>query len=92
MACLNTALNWTCSGGYLKVYVATWRTANDCNRTSFTTPEVHTEVVMYLQNECDNKTTCAFTVGDSNFGGSCVQCSRLDYYYTCLGKSLVVLH
>lgn len=90
MACVNTQLNWTCPGGYLNVYLSSWRTANDCER-SFSTPVFHPEVKMHMQYKCDNKTTCVFTVEESIFGVSCVTCSRLDYSYACLCKSLVVL-
>ena len=90
-ACLDTQLNWTCPGGYLKVHSAIWKTVKNCERT-FNTFETH-DVVMHMQNKCNNKATCVFTARDSSFGVSCSDtCSRLDYTYTCVSKSLVVLH
>jgi hypothetical protein len=91
MACFDIQLNWTCSGGYLKVNSAIWKTATNCERT-FINFEDH-NVVMHMQNKCNNKTTCVFSVEDSSFNVSCIDtCARLDYSYTCVSKSLVVLH
>ena len=88
---MNTHLNWTCPGGYLKVHSATWKTVTNCGRT-FIKFEQH-DVAMHMQNKCNNKTTCVFTVEDSSFGVSCSEtCSNLDYAYTCVSKSLFLLH
>lgn len=90
-ACLNTLQNWTCLGGYLEVYSALWKTVNDCGGT-VSTPNI-IPVGKHLQKKCDNQTTCVFTVEDSSFNVSCIDiCSRLDYSFSCVSKSLVVLH
>jgi len=90
-ACLNSELNWTCPGGYIKVHSAKWKTVTNCGRT-FMNFEDH-DVVMHMKNKCNNKTTCVFTVEDSSFGVSCSEtCSNLDYSYTCVSKSLVLHH
>jgi len=89
-ACLNSELNWTCPGGYIKVHNAIWKTVANCGRT-FINFEDH-DVVMHMQNKSNNKTTCVFTVEGSSFSVSCIGCSRLDYAYTCFSKSLVLLH
>ena len=82
-ACLNTELNWTCPGEYLKVHSAIWKTVANCGRT-FINLEDH-NVVMRMQNKCSNKTPCVFTVEHSSFGVSCSETSsNLDYFYTCV--------
>ena len=92
IACLNTELNWTCPGGYLRVDIATWRTINDkiCNIKSSGQASIF-NVATHMKTKCDNKTSCDFTVNDSSFGVSCgAKCSGLDYSYECVSKSLVL--
>ena len=88
---MNTQLNLTCQGGYIKVHSATWKTVTKCGRP-FTTFESH-NVVMLMQNKCNNKAACVFTVEDSSFGVSCNEtCSQLNYDYTCVSKLFFLLH
>ena len=88
---MNTELNWTYPGEYLKVHSAIWKTVANCGRT-FINLEDH-NVVMRMQNKCSNKTPCVFTVEHSSFGVSCSETSsNLDYSYTCVSKSLFLLH
>jgi hypothetical protein len=48
-------------------------------------------VATYLQNTCNNKTTCDFKATDSSFNVSCEQtCTGLAYDYKCIGKSFVL--
>lgn len=90
-ACVNTALNLTCPGGYIIVHSAIWQTVNDnvCMKTS---PGIGTLVVTnHMKNKCDNKTSCDFTVNDSSFNVACGgKCSGLSYIYECVSKLLVL--
>lgn len=85
--CTNTAFNWTCPGGYLLVERALWTKDDRCVQTS--DGSALEAVTKNVQNECDNKTSCTFTV--TNFGVSCAGCSALLYSYDCISKSLVLL-
>lgn len=92
IACLNTELNWTCPGGYIKVDYATWRTVNDkiCNIKS-SGPASIFNVATHMKTKCDNTTSCVFAVNDTTFGVLCGdKCSGLDYSYECVSKSLVL--
>ena len=87
-ACLNSQLNWTCPGGYIQVVKADWETHRNCG--SSVEYERHI-VATYLQNTCNNKTTCDFKATDSSFNVSCEQtCTGLAYDYKCIGKSFVL--
>jgi hypothetical protein len=89
--CVNSAVNWTCPGGYLKVHNAQWTIVNPtvCSRTSNNFGNL--DVTTYLQNQCDNRTFCDFTVSDTTFRVSCGKdCSGLNYAYECVSKSLVL--
>ena len=90
-ACANTAVHWSCPGGYIEVRNAIWQTVdtNVCVNTSL---DVDAFVVTtHTKNKCDNKTSCSFTVNDSSFGASCAgHCSGLSYIYGCVSKSLVL--
>jgi hypothetical protein len=90
-ACTNTAINWNCPGGYIKVHNAIWQTVNYriCNKTANGIGTFN--VIAQMKNKCDNKTSCNFTVNDSSFGASCDgKCSGLSYTYECISKSLVL--
>jgi hypothetical protein len=87
-ACLNSQLNWTCPGGYIQVEKADWETHNNCGRNGEYERHI---VTTYLQNTCNNKTTCDFKAIDSSFNVSCEQtCTGLDYDYKCISKSFVL--
>jgi hypothetical protein len=86
-ACLNSQLNWTCPGGYLNMVKARWETNVKCGNVY-----AHTEydVKTNLENKCNNKSACYFTVEDSSFDGICTHnCERLqlDFGYQCVSKS-----
>ena len=85
IACLNTTLNWTCPGGYLKVVKALWETHQGCGYYSKYAGAFATT---HLQNKCNNKTTCDVT--DSSFDVACSTCTALDYDYECISKSFVL--
>ena len=90
-ACTNTAINWNCPGGYIKVHNAIWQTVNYriCNKTANGIGTFN--VIAQMKNKCDNKTSCNFTVNDSSFGASCDgKCSGLSYTFECVSKSLVL--
>lgn len=86
-ACLNSQLNWTCPGGYLQMLQARWETNVKCGIVL-----AHNEfdVKPNLQNKCNNKSACHFTVEDSSFDGICTNnCERLQlaFGYQCVSKS-----
>jgi len=84
-ACLNSQLNWTCPGGYLLMQKARWETHDDCG-VVFAHKEY--DVKTNLQNKCNNKSACHFTVEDSSFDEICTNnCTRLDFRYKCVSKS-----
>ena len=90
--CINTVLNWTCLGGYLKVREAKWKT--DKTGKCIDIPGVfeNHDVIMHMKNNCDNETFCGFPINDSSFGISCEnKCTGLFYVYECVSKSLVLL-
>ena len=87
--CTNTMINWTCPGGYIQVLRAMWTSVTACMQQSvgFGDKVVTTQ----MQNKCENKTSCEFTVTDSNFNVSCEgKCSGLIYAYMCVRKSFVL--
>ena len=87
-ACLDSLLNWTCPGGYLEVEKALWETHGDCGPATTHDDE---DAKPYLQNKCNNKTTCDFIVTESSLNVSCEeQCTRLDYRYKCISKSFLL--
>ena len=61
--CKNRVLNWTCPGGYLHVNSARWKTSTACG--NYSTFKEHT-ITPHMQNKCENKTTCSFTIKDSS--------------------------
>lgn len=66
---------------------ARWRTNSTCG--SYSTFEEHT-ITPHMQNKCDNKTTCSFTLKDSSFNVSCTNnCNVLEFFYECICKSVV---
>jgi len=90
-ACANTAVNWTCLGGYIKVKNVTWQTVNEnvCMKTS--TGGNLIDVTTQMRDKCNNIPFCDFTVNDASFGVSCEgHCSGLSYVYECVSKSLVL--
>ena len=92
ISCVNTELNWTCPGGYLKVCDATWKTVSSkiCNKTQPRIPGGF-DVTPHVKNKCDNKPSCDFIVNDTSFGVVCgAKCSGLNYTYECVSKSLVL--
>ena len=92
IACVNTAVKWTCPGGYIQVHKAIWTMVHEliCTKTSTGKPGEFT-LTKYMTNKCDNKTSCDFTVNDSTFNVSCTdKCSGLSYTYECVSKSSVL--
>ena len=82
-------LNWTCPGGYLNVQSALWKSVNSRVCTAPKSGIMTIDVTTHMEDKCDNKTFCDFTVNDSSFGVSCNgKCAGLDYGYECVSKSL----
>ena len=87
--CTNITFNWTCPGGYIQVRRAMWTSVARCMQQSVGFGEK--VITTQMQNKCDNKTSCEFTVADSHFNVSCEgKCSGLVYAYTCVRKSFVL--
>jgi hypothetical protein len=91
-ACVNTQLNWTCPGGYLRVHDAKWLTGSG---TVCTNPQSGTlppfDVTTQMKNRCDNKASCGFILNDASLNASCEgKCAVLSYIYECVSKSLVL--
>jgi hypothetical protein len=86
-ACLNSQLNWTCPGGYLRMVKARWETNVICGSVY---EHKEYDVKTNLENKCNNKSACHFTVENSSFDAICTdKCEsfQLDFGYRYVSKS-----